>query len=177
MNVECFVGEIRMVAATYCPLGWAYCNGQLMTIADYKELFSLIGTTYGGDGRVDFALPDYRGRIIAGFGQGPGLTPRALGAKYGTETVALNENQMPIHAHPMAATTQSARAVAPNQGILADPGYGAVMYEAESTSDELRALAAESVAPTGQGHAHYNMMPYNVVSYIIALKGTYPDRS
>lgn len=176
MNVECFVGEIRIFAGTFNPAGWAYCNGQLLKIADYQELFSLIGTTYGGDGRTHFALPDYRGRIVAGRGQGPGLTERVLGQMIGTETVALTEAQIPSHNHPFTATTTTATNLSLEGAILADPGPGAVMYEAEATADQLKPLSDDSIKPAGSNVPHSNMMPFSAVSYIIALKGVYPQR-
>lgn len=177
MNVECFVGEIRIFAGTFAPNDWAHCNGQKLSISDFPELYSLIGTTYGGDGRAFFALPDYRGRIIAGQGQGPGLTNRIQGQMFGTETVTLAEAEIPRHNHPFTATTNTANQRSPIFAILANPGTGAVMYEAEATADQLKPLSDDSVKPVGAGQPHRNMMPFSAVSYIIALKGTYPQRN
>ncbi len=177
MDVECILGEIRLFAGSYCPRDWAYCNGQLLPVSDNEALFSLLGNTYGGDGYTSFAVPDYRGRIIIGQGTGPGLTPRRLGQKFGVETVALDVAQIPNHNHPFNATTAIATSTNPEDCILANPGPGAVMYEAESTADNLKPLASKAVASTGSGIGHDNLMPCSVISYIIALKGTYPTRS
>ncbi len=176
MNVDCFVGEIRIFAGTFSPEGWAYCNGQLLSITDFPELYSLISNNYGGDGRTSFALPDYRGRIIAGQGLGPGLTSRTLGQMFGSETVTLTEAEIPSHNHPFTATTNTANQLSPEGAILADPGTGAVMYEAEASADQLKPLSGDSVKTAGAGLPHSNMMPFSAVSYIIALKGIYPQR-
>lgn len=177
MNVECYLGEIRMIAATYCPAGWALCDGQVVAVDKYPDLYSLIGNTYGGESPRTFALPDYRGRIIAGLGSGFGLTPRKMGQTFGSESVTLDINQLPSHHHPMLATTQVATELNPLEGSLANPGEGAVMYEAATSADKLYPLAPQSVALVGNNAPHDNMMPYSVINYIIALTGTYPSRN
>lgn len=176
MNVDCLVGEIRIFAGSFCPEGWAYCNGQQLQVAAYPELFSLISNTYGGDGRSSFALPDYRGRLVAGQGDGPGLTGRALAQTFGSETVTLLEAQIPRHNHPFSATTTIADLDSPVDAILANPGTNAVMYEAEGTADQLKPLYSDAVKTAGNNYPHNNMMPFAVLSYIIALRGTYPQR-
>src|SRR6478736_5724856 len=103
-----FVGEIRLFAGTFAPKGWAFCNGQLMSISQNTALFSLLGTTYGGDGKTTFALPDLQGRLPMHFGQGPGLSNRDLGEKAGSETVALTTSQMPLHGHTVSYGAGSA---------------------------------------------------------------------
>jgi len=173
---EPFIGEIRMFAGNFAPRGWAFCDGQLLAVSQNDALFSLLGTTYGGDGRTTFGLPDLRGRIPvhAGSGAGPGLTPRPIGQKYGSENVTLTVNQLPVHEH-------EAR-------VLSNPG--------DSGNPENRHWAATSTAPpyysdtgpnlpmaggvltsAGGGQTHTNMMPFLCVHFIIALMGIYPSRN
>lgn len=174
---ERFLGEIRIFGGNYAPQGWAFCDGQFLAIANYNALFSLLGTTYGGDGRSTFAVPDLRGRLAIHQGQGPGLTNRQIGARFGTERVTLTEAQLPRHNHPYQGSTKPATTTDPSGKVMANVGTGAVFYEAAATADALKPINDAAVEPAGSGDSHYNMMPYTVINYIIALTGTYPSRS
>lgn len=167
---EPFVAEIRIFAGNFAPRGWAFCNGQLLPIAQNTALFSLIGTTYGGDGRTTTALPDLQGRIPMHAGRGPGLTERRIGAKTGTESVALAESQIPNHTHQLVGTEEDIDASSPAGNYLAT---GNDLYSATDGST----LAGASVGNAGGGQAHNNMQPYLALNFIIALIGTYPSRS
>ncbi|CAM2008207.1 phage tail protein [Acanthopleuribacter pedis] len=174
---ERFMGEIRIFGGNYAPVGWALCDGQLLTISNYDALFSLLGTQYGGDGRVTFALPDLRGRIAAGRGTGPGLTPRSVGQAFGYERISLKLDQIPSHSHPLQGSNNLANSQDPKSNVMAKVGAGSVFYEAAATASALKPLAQDAVEVTGDDAGHYNMMPYTVINYIIALTGTYPSRS
>ncbi|MBO1322966.1 phage tail protein [Acanthopleuribacter pedis] len=175
--VDPFLGEIRIFAGNFAPNRWAYCDGQLLTISQNDALFSLVGTTYGGDGRSTFALPDFRGRLVACQGTGPGLTPRAWGQKIGVESVTLTPEQLPSHNHPFQGTTATGNHHSPAGKVPAVPSAGGVFYEAHATADQLRALPPGSVGQTGGNAPHTNMMPALALHYIIALTGTYPSRT
>lgn len=166
-----YIGEIRMFAGNYAPQGWAFCDGQLLSIAQYDALFSLIGTTYGGDGINNFALPDLRGRIPVNRGQGPGLSNCYLGAMAGTETVTLTVEQLPAHSHPVAISTTA--------GTLESPAnaFWAANINQYSTSPPNGQMNPEAITAVGNNRAHENMMPYLCISFIIALEGFYPDRN
>jgi microcystin-dependent protein len=171
---EPFIAEIRIFAGNFAPRGWAFCNGQLLPIAQNTALFSLIGTTYGGDGRTTTALPDLQGRAPMHPGRGPGLTDRRLGQKGGVETVTLSEAQMPNHNHAMMAS--------PNPGEVPGPGSGNALARSVGGSvygpaNNLASLAGETMLPAGNGQAHDNRQPFLAVNFIIALVGLYPQRS
>ena len=171
---EPFVAEIRIFAGNFAPRGWAFCNGQLLPIAQNTALFSLIGTTYGGDGRTTTALPNLKGRAPMHPGRGPGLTSRRLGQRGGTEYVTLSEAQMPNHTHNLRARNAPATANAPNNTTaLARSGLG-FAYKAQ---DPNVSLADGALEPTGGSQAHNNLQPYIVMNFIIALVGLYPSRS
>lgn len=176
MNVDCYLGEIRIFGGNYAPMHWAFCDGSLLPIAGNEALFSLLGNAYGGNGTVQFALPDFRSRLVAGAGHGPGLTPRALGDRFGQEKVALGLEQIPNHNHPFGATRSMATDRNPKGNIFADTTSGTVFYEAESTTQNPTAFSSESILPTGTGEPHLNMMPFMGTNYIISLTGTYPER-
>jgi microcystin-dependent protein len=174
-----FVGEIRMFGGNFAPLDWAFCNGQSMDISQNDVLYSLIGTTYGGDGQVKFNLPDLQSRLPMHMGTVPGLTPRIIGQFGGVETVAITEGTMPQHSHPFYASTNAGNATAPaNTKVLGQiagantPG----LYTATATSPV--AMNAQSVTSSYPGGMpHDNLMPALCVSFIIALNGIYPSRS
>ena len=171
---EPFVAEIRIFAGNFAPRGWAFCNGQLLPIAQNTALFSLIGTTYGGDGRTTTALPNLEGRAPMHPGRGPGLTSRRLGQKGGVETVTLTEAQMPDHNHTMRVRNAPASANAPNTNTaLARSSLGFAFKD----QDPNVSLADGALGKTGGGGAHNNMQPYLTMSFIIALVGLYPSRS
>ncbi len=169
---EPFVGEIRMFAGNFAPRGWAYCDGQLLAVSQNDSLFSLLGTIYGGDGRTTFGLPDMRGRIPVHAGSGPGLSPRKLGAKGGTEKVTLTVNQLPSHTHPMKASTTIADETAPQGNVTAQPSAAQLYFETAPTVN----LATTAVTNVGGSRSHTNLMPFLCVHFIIALFGIYPSR-
>lgn len=174
---EPFIAEIRIFAGNFAPRGWAFCDGQLLPISNNTALFSLIGTTYGGDGRTTMALPDLQGRAPMHPGRGPGLTSRRLGERLGTETVTLTEAQIPSHFHTArAATTPSDTGVPSNTTALGRSAGGGLAYETDTTSN-LVDMASETLATTGGGQSHTNVQPYLTLNFIIALQGLYPSRS
>lgn len=168
-----FIGQVIMFAGNFAPRGWAFCNGQLLPIAQYSALFSILGTTYGGDGRTTFALPDLRGRAPVHAGTGPGLTNRNLGSKGGAETVTLTEAQMPQHDHRAFAVKAKADGRLPAGKMLARPDDNLF---ADPSNDRAK-LADRTIGDTGGGQAHDNMPPFLALNYIIALQGTFPSRS
>lgn len=169
---EPFVGEIRMFAGNFAPRGWAFCDGQLLAVSQNDALFSLFGTIYGGDGRTTFGLPDLRGRIPVHAGDGPGLSPRRLGAKGGAESVTLTVNQLPSHGHPLRGSSNTGNALNPGDALLAT-AQSQVYFNRE---EALTNLNAGSVSNAGGSQAHSNLMPFLCVHFIIALVGIYPSR-
>lgn len=177
MAQEGFIGEIRMFGGNFAPRNWALCDGQLLSISSNTALFSILGTTYGGDGRTTFGLPDLRGRTPVHAGTGPGLSPKSLGEKGGAETVTLTAFQMPAHTHTIQIKADSTVATSdrpenklPARNAAATPQYG------ENANTALN-NAAVSVASTGGSQAHPNMQPFNTVNYIICLQGIFPSRN
>lgn len=179
---EPFLGQITMFAGTFAPRSWAYCSGQLLPIAQNSALFSILGTTYGGDGRTTFALPDLRGRVAVGSegnSAGPGLTPRQLGSRGGTETERLNITQIPAHNHAMTA---NAVTPAGNSNDAAgnfwadDAGVSSGTYHTGPSNASMNA-GAISAGNTGGGQAHNNMQPYLAINFIIAIQGIFPSRN
>lgn len=170
-----FVGEIRMFAGNFAPRGWAFCDGQLLAVSQNDALFSLFGTIYGGDGRTTFGLPDLRGRIPVHQGTGPGLSPRPLGQKTGTEKVTLTLNQFPSHSHMVQASNNAATSTTLNGRVLArgvEPND--TFYVAPGGTQN--PLINGMVANTGGSRSHTNMMPSLAVNFIVALVGVYPSR-
>ncbi len=168
---EPFVGEIRMFAGNFAPRGWAFCEGQLLTVSQNDALFSLIGTVYGGDGRTTFALPDIRGRIPLHQGAGPGLSHRSLGSKAGAEKVTLTVSEMPSHSHDFQASTADAITEVPTGRVLAQTDHPVYADETPNI-----ALGSTSITATGGSRSHTNLMPTLCINYIIALVGIYPSR-
>ncbi|WP_413174276.1 phage tail protein [Anabaena azotica] len=168
---EPFIAEIRMFAGNFAPRGWAFCNGQILSISQNTALFALIGTTYGGNGQTTFALPDLRGRTPIHAGQGPGLTPRTLGEAGGTEAVTLISSQIPAHNHSLLAVSTAATSGDPGQNLLAQ-SRGSV-YAAGSPSATMNPAA---IGIAGGSQPHNNMQPFLTVNYIIALEGIFPSR-
>lgn len=176
---DCFVGEIRMFAFSWPPRGWANCDGQLMAISQNGPLFSLLGTTYGGDGQTTFALPDMRGRTPVHAGSGPGLTPIKLGEQGGAETVTLTVDQLPAHNHQIKATEENATASDATNRILAHTinqsnGQDFPAYHSLTT---LKAMNNAAVGNTGKTQPHNNMQISLVINFCIALSGIQPTRS
>lgn len=169
---EPFIAEIRIFAGNFAPRGWAFCDGQLLPISQNTALFSLIGTTYGGDGRSTTALPNLQGRAPMHPGRGPGLTDRRLGQRGGVEMVTLTEAQMPQHTHTMFGSEERGDTTNAVGNYL---GAGTDMFATSSTSGT---TLAEAVLPnTGGSQAHNNMQPFLTMNFIIALVGLYPSRS
>lgn len=169
-----FMGEIRLMAFTYAPRGWAMCNGQIMAISQNSALFSLLGTYYGGNGQTTFALPDFRGRLPVHQGQGNGLAPRTLGEISGQENVTLTTPQIPMHNHPFAVPATSEDATLKNPVGNAPASTGTSIY-GPAAQGEGGAQSVTGVA--GGSQAHNNMQPYLVVNFCIALEGIYPSRN
>jgi microcystin-dependent protein len=169
-----FIGEIRMFAGNFAPNGWAYCNGQLMTISENDALFALIGTAYGGDGQTTFALPDLGGRIPVGQGQGPGLTNRILAQQYGSENVTLLSTQMPAHTHTLIASGVAATTSSPNGSVVAAQPDDSVFIGGVAPTVVMR---TDQVAMDGGDQPHDNMAPYLGLNFIIALVGIFPSQS
>ena len=170
---EPFIAEIKIFAGNFAPRGWAFCNGQLLPIAQNTALFSLIGTTYGGDGRTSTALPNLQGSAAMHPGRGPGLSQRRLGERGGSATEVISIAQMPSHSHTLMGSSQPANSGDPVDGQLADTApnknYG-LLRDTETLSDE-------TVTNTGDSNPHNNLQPFLGLHFVIALIGLYPSRS
>lgn len=164
-----YVGEIRMFGGNYAPEGWAFCNGQLLSVSTYNKLFSIIGITYGGDGVSNFALPDLRGRLALNRGTNPKTgTSYTLGLKSGTETVVLVSGENAAHTHPVAAINTNGAQASPDNAIWAK---NITQYAA---ADPNGTMSPEIVTNAGGNQPHENMMPYLPLNFIIALDGIFP---
>ena len=171
---EGFIGEIRMFAGNFAPRGWAMCDGQLLPINQNQSLFALLGTTYGGDGRVTFGLPDLRGRVPIHAGTGTGLSPRSLGAKGGKETNTLSVSNLPSHSHTINAVIEDGNQSSPTGSLPA----GTKLLDTEySNAAGNTTMNTSMVNSTGDGDEVDNMQPYLTVNHIIALVGTFPIRN
>jgi microcystin-dependent protein len=168
-----YIGEIRMFGGNFPPNGWAFCNGQLMAISENDALFTLIGTTYGGDGQSTFGLPDLQGRIPVHMGTNPATgTPYTIGEKAGSETITLNTNQLPVHNHTLVATTNAGGSESPGGNILAATTTNFYFGFAATAG-----LAPQSIQNAGGSQPHDNMMPVLAVSFIISLFGIFPTQT
>ncbi len=193
---EPFIGEIRLFAGNYAPEGWFLCNGELKSIMEYQALYSLLYTTYGGDGRTTFGVPDLRDRAALGAGGGPGLTYRKLGMTGGYASVALNQDRMPQHTHEitdksittsMTVSTQNGSINVPETGNYLAVSYGDetrknVSWYSKSTENlsdlgGVKSQCNPSMSEVGGGVAHKNIQPSLGVQFIIAWQGLYPSRS
>jgi len=170
-----FVAEIRIVPFNFAPKGWAWCDGQILPLSQNTALFSLLGTTYGGDGKSTFALPDLQGSAAMCPGQGPGLSLRDLGEQGGSQTVTLLQSEMPVHAHTMQAMTFPASASVASAGAAIARSVGGSAHA--PTGGPAAVMAPEALAITGGSLPHNNMMPYLTMYFIIALQGVFPPRS
>lgn len=172
---EPYIGEIRVFGFSYAPYGWAECNGQLMPISQNPQLFSIIGTRYGGDGRVNFALPNLQDGAPISQGQGQGLARYNVGDKGGDTTITLSEREMPMHTHQPQATTEPAdiQAPAPDRPLArSTPGYA---YQGEISKDLVK-MSPQAAAPAGKGASHNNMPPSLALRLCISLRGEFPNR-
>jgi microcystin-dependent protein len=166
-----FVGEIRLFAGNFAIDGWAFCNGQLLSISENETLFQLIGTTYGGDGSSTFAVPDLRGRAPIHLGTGPGLGTYVIGQSLGVESVTLNTNQLPAHTHVPLANS------GPGSGSPANAVWAAgssiLPYNTAAPDVQMQA----TVGPAGGSQPHENMSPFLAMNYIISLFGIFPSQN
>ena len=168
-----FVAEIRIFPFNFAPTGWAFCNGQLLPISQNTALFSLLGTTYGGDGKSTFALPNIQGHAAMHPGQGPGLSSHDLGEQGGSETVTLLQSEIPSHTHAMRADASDPA----NVKLVNSAASFAISQEGLVYQDNPDVvLAAEALAPAGGGLPHNNMQPYLTLNFNIALQGVFPPR-
>lgn len=170
---EPYLGEIRMFAGTFAPRNWAFCDGQLFAIASNEALFSLVGTTYGGDGNATFGLPDLRGRVPVHQGQGPGLSPRRLGSRSGAETVILAVSELASHSHVLKATSDIAITEDATDRVFASVDQDDAFY----AKTNLVPMMPDAVGMAGGSRSHSNMMPSLCLNFIIALEGFYPSKS
>ncbi|MBW1298287.1 phage tail protein [Aquimarina litoralis] len=192
--MEGTIGEIRMFGGNFAPRAWAFCEGQLLAISQNDALFSIIGTTYGGDGRTSFALPDLRGRVPIGPGHGPGLTSRRQGQKGGTEYNILNVTQIPSHTHAIAVTNPGEITLPvntspgdedeanPAAGVLANTGNdnfaSSPTTGAKYSGNNIPVAGTQiTIGNTGGNQSVNNMQPWLSTYYIICLQGIYPSRS
>jgi microcystin-dependent protein len=177
-DVGQFVAEIRMFAGNFAPSGWAFCDGQLMSIAQNTALFSLLGTNYGGNGQTTFGLPDLRGQAALAAGEGAGLTPRAVGEFIGEPAVTLLVTEMPIHTHALRAVATPGTQTSASGGVFAVTGAvrggGPPVYA--STPGTAPLMNDQALGVVGGNLPHNNMPPYLVVNFIIALLGIFPAR-
>jgi microcystin-dependent protein len=164
-----FLGAIILVPYNFAPRGYAFCQGQILSIAQNTALFSLLGTTYGGNGQTTFALPDLRGRVPLSAGQGPGLSNYTLGQSAGTEAVSLTVNEMPTHNHLVSASLTDPSSQKPQDGYLADGNA----YAASANTT----MGVQSVQNAGGSQPHQNLPPYLTLNYCIALQGIFPSRN
>jgi microcystin-dependent protein len=169
-----FVAEIRIYPFNFPPKGWAFCNGQLLPLSQNTALFSLLGTTYGGDGKSTFALPDLQGRAPMHPGQGPGLSLHDLGETGGSETVTLLESEMPSHPHLLRASADPANAQIPNAQLTLARSAGGSAYSPNAGG--VTAMAGIALATAGGSLPHNNMQPYLTLNFCIALQGVFPPR-
>ena len=171
-----FVAEIRIFPFNFAPKGWAFCDGQLLPISQNTALFSLLGTTYGGDGKSTFALPDMQGNTPMQQGQGPGLSLRDLGELGGEQAVTLLQTEMPAHSHTAQGSSTVANLLTPvnNAWASGQKGFG-TFYTPSSAQNVQMSPFATSIA--GGNLPHNNMMPYLTLNFCIALQGIFPPRS
>lgn len=171
-----FVAEIRVFPFNFAPKGWAWCDGQLLPLSQNTALFSLLGTTYGGNGKSNFALPDLQGRAPMQPGQGPGLSLHDLGETGGSETVSLLESEMPSHSHVLNGQSSFANSNDPNGRALSRPFGGGSLYRTPAGAT-VTPLSDQALAPAGGDQPHNNMMPYLTFYFCIALQGVFPPRT
>ncbi len=179
--MEPFIGEVRLFPYTFAPQGWALCDGQLLRIAQNTALFSILGMTYGGDGKSTFALPDLRGSAVPGAGQGPGLQNWTPGMRAGEDAVMLTDAEMPAHNHGVIGLDAVASSSVPSgDDYLARDrrgGQGAIRYLAPGKTPADVTLAPAALAISGSGQPHENRQPFLVLNFCIALTGIFPPRS
>jgi microcystin-dependent protein len=168
-----YIGEIRMFGGNYAPAGWEFCNGQLVAISENDALFTLIGTTYGGDGQETFGLPNLQGRVPIHQGQGPGLSSQIIGEAAGVTDVTLTTQQLAGHSHPVMATQNLGNSSNAQNRVLAT-GTNITMFRVIAPNVP---FAATVLGPAGGSQPHTNVMPYQVVSFIISMFGIFPSQT
>jgi microcystin-dependent protein len=168
-----YIGEIRMFGGNFAPVGWEFCNGQLVPISENDALFTLIGTTYGGDGEETFALPNLQGRVPVHQGQGAGLSSRIIGENAGVPEVTLTTQQLASHTHPLMATTNLGNSSNAQNRVLAT-GTNVTMFRVIAPNVP---FAANVLGPVGGSQPHDNLMPYAVISFIISMFGIFPSQT
>ena len=173
LDTSPYLGEILLFAGNFAPSGWAICDGSLLPINQNQALFSILGTTYGGNGTTNFALPDLRSRVPVGFGQGSGLTNFVIGQSGGEESHQLSVNEIPSHNHVAAADNSGGTSATPVGNFPAINNEGIQHYGSTSNG----AMNASAIGNTGGGQSHNNLQPYLAINYIIALQGVFPARS
>ena len=171
-----FVAEIRIFPFNFAPTGWATCDGQLLPLSQNTALFSLLGTTYGGDGKTNFSLPNLQGSVPMHPGQGPGLSLHDLGETGGSDTVSLLQSEIPSHNHTMRANTSDGTLASPSNNVAAGPGFDRdLFWYKDGAPNAAMNLAASG--STGGGQPHNNLMPYLTLNFCISLQGVYPPRT
>jgi len=170
-----FVAEIRIFPFNFAPKGWAWCDGQLLPLSQNTALFSLLGTTYGGNGKSNFALPDLQGRAPMHPGQGPGLSLHDLGETGGSDTVSLLESEIPSHSHTLRADSNVAET--PNAAGKSFARGSSINAYQTNTNQSLVSMSDSTLAPAGGDQPHNNMQPYLTFYFCIALQGVYPPRA
>lgn len=173
--VDAFIGEIRILPYNFVPESWSRCEGQLISIQENPQLFSLLGTSFGGDGRTNFALPDLKGRAPAGTGAGSGLSPYRLGEIAGFSSIPLSMPQLPVHTHTFKASSGRATTNTPNSNLVLARTRGAFAYGSEASQPQQ--MSSSALGTAGNSQAHENMQPYQALAFCIALDGVYPPRS
>lgn len=169
-----FVAEIRIFPFNFAPTGWAFCAGQLLPLSQNTALFSLLGTTYGGDGKSNFALPNMEDNAPMHPGQGPGLSLHDLGETGGSETVTLLESEMPAHSHALRGNNSMGDTPIPTGNTLAR--FGTTNIYQQTVNANLVSMSAQALPPAGGDQPHNNMMPYLTLNFCIALQGVFPPR-
>ena len=171
---EPYVGEIRMFAGSFAPVGWMLCQGQALPIAENEVLFQLIGTTYGGDGEETFNLPNLASRVPIHMGTGPDGTTYQLGEQAGTEQETLSVQQIPNHSHPLTASSAAGDQVSPIGNVLATTGGGIFQYYEGAVDANMN---AQAITPAGGSQPHENTQPFLVINFIISLFGVFPSQT
>jgi microcystin-dependent protein len=171
-----FVAEIRIFPFNFAPKGWAFCDGQLLPISQNTALFSLLGTTYGGDGKSNFALPDMQGNAPMHPGQGPGLSLHDLGETGGTQSVNLLESEMPLHPHTLMASVENATQGTLTNNVTLESSVKGSLYQSNVNAN-LVAMNLQALGPAGGGLPHNNMQPYLTLNFCIAMQGVFPPRT
>jgi microcystin-dependent protein len=170
-----FVAEIRIFPFNFAPKGWAWCDGQLLPLSQNTALFSLLGTTYGGNGKSNFALPDLQGSAPMHPGQGPGLSLHDLGEQGGSQNVTLLQSEIPSHSHALRASSDDGDLKAPSSARVLARSIGGFAYQ--SSNAGLQPMSAAALAPAGGDQPHNNMQPYLTFYFNIAMQGVFPPRT